>query len=566
MVKGTKRASPGADAEKNPLTEVELSDEDAEKLRISQRQIARVELVLGLLPFYALFVSYTDLSPHSDRITQKKLVPAYEKRREIVKTIPKFWPVALMNHSLFAYHVQHSADQLALSYLEDLWVERDPAEPRCYTIEFTFKENPYFTDRVLKKEFKYVPPPAAANEKPDEDGITDSMLEFSWDRDVVASGQKINWKDADKALTKLYPRETAEDDEVADPGSFFNFFEHDSDPFEVSSSPSRLASVASVSLLAAAHVEHPAGLRKAHRRQVPTVTSIPSPVAAGTTTPLGTSVSVAPHVSGVPTVPVSGSVTGVISAATSLNSTTPTTTFTFSLAATNPTAAPLSDIVSTAASSATVPLPTTFAPGSTPTVVSGAPVLPNAAILSPANYPALDRVPPTDSDLVKQWIEEVQSTGVTIPDYSPTSPGGCPNNTAAAADGDRCWWTCGGCTRQTDITECPTAMTWGLTYDDGPAFYTPNLLTYLDQVNLKSTFFVVGSRVISFPAILQNEYMSGHQIAVHTWSHPPLTTLTNEQIIAELGWSKKVIKDVLGVTPNMMRPPYGDIEYVPFIS
>jgi hypothetical protein len=54
--------------------------------------------------------------------------------------------------------------------------------------------------------------------------------------------------------------------------------------------------------------------------------------------------------------------------------------------------------------------------------------------------------------------------------------------------------------------------------------------------------------------------MGQHQIAVHTWSHPPLTTLSNEEIIAELGWSKKVIKDVLGVTPNMMRPPYGDID------
>ena len=45
--------------------------------------------------------------------------------------------------------------------------------------------------------------------------------------------------------------------------------------------------------------------------------------------------------------------------------------------------------------------------------------------------------------------------------------------------------------------------------------------------------------------------------------HPYLTTLTNEQIIAELGWTKKVIYDVLGVTPLYMRPPYGDIEYVP---
>ena len=43
-------------------------------------------------------------------------------------------------------------------------------------------------------------------------------------------------------------------------------------------------------------------------------------------------------------------------------------------------------------------------------------------------------------------------------------------------------------------------------------------------------------------------------------SHTPLTTQTNEAIIAELGWSKKVIKDAIGVTPKFMRPPYGDIE------
>lgn len=35
------------------------------------------------------------------------------------------------------------------------------------------------------------------------------------------------------------------------------------------------------------------------------------------------------------------------------------------------------------------------------------------------------------------------------------------------------------------------------------------------------------------------------------------TTLTNEEIIAELGWSKEVIKAVIGVTPTTMRPPYG---------
>ena len=162
---------------------------------------------------------------------------------------------------------------------------------------------------------------------------------------------------------------------------------------------------------------------------------------------------------------------------------------------------------------------------------------------------------------MQQWIAEVQSTGVQIPNIDPTQPGGCPNNTQAASDTSRCWWTCGGCTRTTDISDCPTKNTWGLTYDDGPAFYTPNLLNYLDQNSLKSTFFVIGSRAVSLPAVLQYEYMSQHQISVHTWSHAaPLTTLTNEQIIAELGWCKKIIKAVTGVTPNTMRPPFGDID------
>jgi peptidoglycan/xylan/chitin deacetylase (PgdA/CDA1 family) len=160
-----------------------------------------------------------------------------------------------------------------------------------------------------------------------------------------------------------------------------------------------------------------------------------------------------------------------------------------------------------------------------------------------------------------QWIAEVEASGIQIPDIPPNNPGGCPNNTNVdpSAKGT-CWWTCGGCTAFIDVTKCPNKYTWGLTYDDGPAFYTTELLAYLSEHNLKSTFFAVGSRCLEFPKILQVEYTTGNQIAIHTWSHPYLTTLTNNEIIAELGWSKQIMKDVLGVTPNYMRPPYGDID------
>jgi Polysaccharide deacetylase len=76
-------------------------------------------------------------------------------------------------------------------------------------------------------------------------------------------------------------------------------------------------------------------------------------------------------------------------------------------------------------------------------------------------------------------------------------------------------------------------MTWGLSYDDGPSPYSTgeaklfffrlwnhrhtkdhsDLLNYLDANNLKTTFFIVGSRAISRPDILAAEYMSGHQVS-----------------------------------------------------
>ncbi|KAJ1306991.1 hypothetical protein OPQ81_007971 [Rhizoctonia solani] len=174
------------------------------------------------------------------------------------------------------------------------------------------------------------------------------------------------------------------------------------------------------------------------------------------------------------------------------------------------------------------------------------------------------RSPTTDSShCAIAWIAEVQAKNPNIPLISQTKDGSCAGDPELAKQGSasgNCWWTCGGCTRPTDITVCPDKMSWGLTYDDGPSPYTPKLLHFLDEHDLNATFYVVGSRVISRPEMVQYEYMQGHEISVHTWSHHPLTTLTNEQIIAELGWTRKAIRDVTGVTPLTMRPPYGDID------
>lgn len=151
--------------------------------------------------------------------------------------------------------------------------------------------------------------------------------------------------------------------------------------------------------------------------------------------------------------------------------------------------------------------------------------------------------------------------GFNIPDINPTADGTCLGDPVAASNAaSRGWWTCGSYTRSTDIVACPDKLTWGVSFDDGPAPYTPNLLNYLSTQNLLATFFVVGSRCLERPDILREQYMSKHEISVHTWSHPHLTALTNAQIVAELGWTRLVIKSAIGVTPTTMRPPYGDID------
>ena len=68
------------------------------------------------------------------------------------------------------------------------------------------------------------------------------------------------------------------------------------------------------------------------------------------------------------------------------------------------------------------------------------------------------------------WMKELD--GVSIPNI-PQTDGTCagsPDNFAKAADYG--WWSCGGHTRVTDVTACPTKDTWGVSFDDGPGAYT----------------------------------------------------------------------------------------------
>ncbi|RCH93266.1 hypothetical protein CU098_005873 [Rhizopus stolonifer] len=135
-----------------------------------------------------------------------------------------------------------------------------------------------------------------------------------------------------------------------------------------------------------------------------------------------------------------------------------------------------------------------------------------------------------------------------------------------------CWWSASGCVESKnpiiapDYYRCPNVGEWGLTYDDGPLtsdageWAEPNLYDFLANSSQKAGLFYIGSNVIEAPAAAQRALADGHTICVHTWSHPAMTSLKNEAVVAELYWTLRAIKEVTGVTPKCWRPPFGDVD------
>ncbi|KAF2760503.1 glycoside hydrolase/deacetylase [Pseudovirgaria hyperparasitica] len=180
-----------------------------------------------------------------------------------------------------------------------------------------------------------------------------------------------------------------------------------------------------------------------------------------------------------------------------------------------------------------------------------------------SSWPPLDQVPDTNSPEVRQWVSQIDWS--KVPNISPSGSALCDrtsnqNNVANAQA--NCWWSCNLCTRPDDATACPNRGEWGLTFDDGPSQYTNQLLDYLDSQRVKATFFLTGSQSTKVRDTAIRLANTGHQIGVHTWSHTALTTLTNEQVVAELGWTREVLNQITNrnLKLGLMRPPFGDID------
>ena len=111
-----------------------------------------------------------------------------------------------------------------------------------------------------------------------------------------------------------------------------------------------------------------------------------------------------------------------------------------------------------------------------------------------------------------------------------------------------------------DLTKYQDKKLIAFTFDDGPSETNTNyLLDNLDKYDAKVTFFVLGGRVNSNKETIKRAYLEGNDIGSHTYNHRNLNLLSDVALMDEVKKTNEAIKDIIGTSPTLLRPPYGNL-------
>ena len=103
----------------------------------------------------------------------------------------------------------------------------------------------------------------------------------------------------------------------------------------------------------------------------------------------------------------------------------------------------------------------------------------------------------------------------------------------------------------------------GYYYNDSLSLHvvqpSDQLYQFLANNSEHATHFFIGTNIIYYPDVFTTAFANKDDIAVHTWTHPYMTTKTNLEVVGELGWTMELIHNSTGGrVPKYWRPPYGD--------
>ena len=99
-----------------------------------------------------------------------------------------------------------------------------------------------------------------------------------------------------------------------------------------------------------------------------------------------------------------------------------------------------------------------------------------------------------------------------------------------------------------------------LTFDDGPtAATTSQIVSTLRQYGASATVFPTGQNAQNNSSLMQTYKNAGLQIGNHSWDHPHLVNMSESDVRSQLSRTQQVVQQTAGVTPQVFRPPYGEV-------
>lgn len=97
-----------------------------------------------------------------------------------------------------------------------------------------------------------------------------------------------------------------------------------------------------------------------------------------------------------------------------------------------------------------------------------------------------------------------------------------------------------------------------LTFDDGPNPESTRLfLDTLELLDVRATFFLLGTEVCRYPEAARRIVEHGHEAAVHGWTHIPHLLRTPRAVFADIDRACFAVRSVTGSEPRFWRPPNG---------
>ena len=96
-----------------------------------------------------------------------------------------------------------------------------------------------------------------------------------------------------------------------------------------------------------------------------------------------------------------------------------------------------------------------------------------------------------------------------------------------------------------------------LTFDDGPSYYTKELLDGLAEREVCASFFLLGKNIEGREETVKRMYEDGHLIGNHTFDHVKLTALSTDAACEQVDETRKLIYKITGYNTLYVRPPYG---------